>query len=325
MVFSGLKYNPLPFLTRATQPWVAYNTRRHLLQQEENDPSVQQAQAQLRCHPLVVRLLKEAQQWPGYPLPYPNDAPHPLHKIVLLADLGFTVADPGVDRVVNSILAYQAPEGAFLTRVVSGYFGSGPEALAWTLCDAPTLLYALLAFGLVEHPQVRRAVDHLTSQVRAKGWPCLGSHLAVDEFGWGDDQCPYANLLALKALAHDSQRNHSTLCHRGLEAQLAHWANRAGRRIYLFGIGRRFQQLAYPYIWYNIVHVVDVLSRFPSARKDTRFHEMLALINARQQPNGGFIPESVWPPYAAWDFGQTTVASPWLTYQITRINQRCNL
>ncbi len=323
MVSSGLARDPLPYLTGASQPWVTFNTLLHLLQKGETDSAVQQAKVRLRSHPLVVRLLEEAQQWPGYPLPYPNDAAHPLHKIALLAELGFTLADPGVDRVAHAILTYQAPEGAFLSRVVSGYLGSGPAAWAWTLCDAPTLLYALLAFGLAEHPQVRRAVDHLASQVRAKGWPCLGSHLATDEFSWGDNQCPYANLLALKALAHDPQRNHAVLCHSGLEAQLSHWAHRARSRIYMFGIGRRFQQLAYPYIWYNIVHVVDVLSRFPSARQDMRFHEMLAIINAKQHPNGGFTPESVWPHYAAWDFGQTTSASPWLTYQIARINQRC--
>jgi hypothetical protein len=151
----------------------------------------------------------------------------------------------------------------------------------------------------------------------------VGANFGFHGFG-NEDHCPYANLIALKALAQVSSHDKHNICQGAIEAQLSHWQHRRGRKIFMFGIGRRFQKLEYPHIWYNILHVMDVLSCFESAREDKRFLEMLTAINTKQQENAGFIPESIRNAYPDWDFSQKKKPSPWLTYKIALINARCS-
>ena len=56
---------------------------------------------------------------------------------------------------------------------------------------------------------------------------------------------------------------------------LGHWQIRKEKKYYLFGMGTDFSKLKYPFIWYDILHVVDVLSRFPFVHADPRFQEMV--------------------------------------------------
>ena len=44
---------------------------------------------------------------------------------------------------------------------------------------------------------------------------------------------------------------------------LSHWKQRKEKKYYLFGMGSDFRKLKYPYVWYDILHVCEVLSRLP--------------------------------------------------------------
>ena len=321
-----MERNPIPFLTNSNEPWVKYNTLLHLQDRKVDDPEVKEAKKELLSHPLILSLIQEAQKWPSYPLTRHNDAKHSIHKIALLADLGFKFGDPGINEIIKAILSHQSADGAFLTELLipKVFGGSDKPEFSWMLCDMPSLLHALLSFGLTENRQVSLAVKLLKSLVRENGWPCVSSIPKLRGPGKKEDHCPYANLVSLKALSKGAQLGNSDVCRKGIEAQLNHWTNRKGRKKYLFGIGTNFQKIKYPNIWYDIVHVVDVLSCFKYARKDERFNEMLAIVNSKQQENSGFIPESIWRAYKDWDFGQKKIPSPWMTYKIALINKRCN-
>lgn len=65
-----------------------------------------------------------------------------------------------------------------------------------------------------------------------------------------------------------------------------------------------------------------MLSKVPYAREDSRFVEMLGLVNGKQLDNGSFVPESVWKAFKGWSFGQKKEASPWITYKVALINSR---
>lgn len=90
-----------------------------------------------------------------------------------------------------------------LVNVSSAYGGTGKDNLAWSLCDAPLVLYALLKFGLKEDPRVKAAVKHLAGLGTDYGWPCAVSPQLGKFRGPGrkSDPCPYATLISLKALA----------------------------------------------------------------------------------------------------------------------------
>jgi len=67
-------------------------------------------------------------------------------------------------------------------------------------------------------------------------------------------------------------------------------------------------------MWYDILSVASVLSKFDYSKSDKRFLEMLTIIGNKQDENGLFTPESVFQKFKGWDFGQKKTPSPYLTY-----------
>ena len=307
-------------------PWVRYRTLVDLLDRSQDDPDVIAARQAMLEHPAVQALIAEAATWPGYPLKRHNDAKHPLHKLAVLADFGLWAEDPSMDKAIAAVMVHQSPEGAFQTvaLVPKAFGGTGEEMWTWMLCDAPTLLYALLGFGLGDDERVQAAVEHLVSLVRENGWPCAASPDLGKFRGPGRkaDPCPIVNVYALKALSQVPELLDSPATRAGVEMLLWHWEHQAERKIYLFGIGTTFRKLKYPFIWYDILHVTDVLSRFPFARRDPRLREMVEVILSKQDDQGCFRPESVWMAWKRWEFGQKKAPSPWITLLALRVTKR---
>jgi hypothetical protein len=201
------------WLLESDEPWTHYRTLLDLLDRLEDDPQVQAARAEMLAHPQVQGLIAEAATWPGYALKRHNDAKHPIYKFSTLADFGLRADDPGpvlseVEGIavgIEAMLAHQSPEGAFqsLVNIPKAFGGTGEDLWTWMLCDAPTLLYALLAFGLGKDERVQRAVDHLVSLVDENGWRCVTAPELGKFRGPGRkaDPCPIVNVYALKALA----------------------------------------------------------------------------------------------------------------------------
>ena len=273
-------------------------------------------------HHKIQELIEECKTWPSTPLRRHNDAKHPIHKFAILADFGLELDDPGINVMVQRVLSHQSEGGSFqsLLEIPIRYGGKGTPDMSWMLCDAPTLLYSLQKFG-VNDRRVDEAVDHLLSLVDNNGWRCRTS-MGFRGPGRKVDHCPYANLIALKALAENEKLLDSDEVQTGVDSQLEHWNNREGRKRYLFGIGTIFRRLKYPHVWYDILHVLDVLSMIPYAREDLRFTDMLDIVNGKQLKDSSFKPESVWRAYKDWSFGQKKVSSPWITYKVALINSR---
>ncbi len=266
---------PVDWLLKDGEPWVRYWTLRDLQGLPADDSDVAAAHKNTVSHRLVQGLLTDLGDWPGTPLKRHNDAAHSLHKLATLAEFGLTQNDDAMTPIIERVLSHQAKEGAFTInmQVAERYGGDGQPHPMWMLCDAPTTLYALLAFGLEKHPKVSRAIDHLTGLMRDNGWPCAAAERQGVFRGPGrkGDPCPYANLVALKAISRIPHLRDSDFADIGVETLLWHWEIQKERKLYLFGIGTDFRKPKYPLVWYDILHVTDVLSRFPQARGDERF------------------------------------------------------
>lgn len=308
------------------EKWIEYRTRRDLLDQPEDDPPVIAARDALLADERVKDLLGELSGWPGKVIASHKSAGQPFHKLTFIADLGLTMNDPGMETIISRIFAHQSDEGPFqLPMVISAsHGGTGEEGWAWALCDAPLILYALAKFGLRENPAVKSAITHLTGLIRENGWPCAVSKELGDFRGPGrkDDPCPFANLAMLKALAEFDELRDSEACQIGAETLLTLWSESRTKHPYIFYMGTDFRKLKVPFIWYDIMHVLEVLSRFPWLREDERLHEMLRIIQDKADDQGRFTLESVWNAWKGWEFGQKKDPSRWLTLRAWQIIRR---
>jgi hypothetical protein len=112
------------------------------------------------------------------------------------------------------------------------------------------------------------------------------------------------------------------ICRVGTEALLGHWEQQKQRKIYMFGIGGDFRKLKYPFIWYDILHVVEILSRFPHVYEDRRFLEMLNELEQQADSEGRYMARSAYRAWGGWEFADKKHPSPWLTFLVLRIRKR---
>ncbi len=313
----------LEWLLESDEPWTRYRALVDLMGRKEEDPDVQAARAEMLAHPQVQMMIAETTAWGDRPLKRHNDASHPIYKFSTLADFGVRADDPGMAASTDAVMGHQSPEGAFesLINIPKGFGGTGEDMWTWILCDAPTLLYSLLAMGLGDDPRVQRAVNHLTSAVDENGWRCLGAPELGRFRGPGrkSDPCPIVNVFALKALAQVPQLLDGPATRTGAEMLLWHWEHQSERKIYMFGIGTDFRKLKYPFVWYDILHVVDVLSRFPFVHADARFREMFETITAQADADGRYTANSMYLAWKGWSFADKKNPSPWITFLVQRI------
>ncbi|MGB3715291.1 MAG: hypothetical protein WA996_12750 [Candidatus Promineifilaceae bacterium] len=315
------------WLLGSDEPWTRYRTLVDLLDKPEWDVEVESARNDMLDHPSVKDLVDSAASWPGgRSISRHNDASHPLYALSTLADFGVTARDPGMAAAVDAVLAHQSYDGALqsLLNIPVRYGGSGEDAWSWVLCDTPTLLYSMLAMGKGEEPRVCQAVDHLVTLVETNGWRCLAAP-GLGKFrgpGRKDDPCPMAIVYSLKALAQVPEQRDSAIVKSGIEHLLWHWEHQSERKIYLFGIGTDYRKLKYPYVWYNILHVVDVLSQFASVHQDARFREMVSAIVEQADEDGLYRASSMYKAWKGWSFADKKAPSPWLTFLVARLMKR---
>jgi hypothetical protein len=316
----------IQWLLGSEEPWTRHRTLVDLLCRSDDDPEVWEARTDMLAHPRVRGLIAEAGAWPGYALKRHSDAKHPLHKLSTLADFGVRADDPGMAAGIEAVLAHRSPEGAFQTMIQlpRRFGGTGGEDWTWMACDAPTLVYALLAMGLGSDPAVAQATDHLLGLVDENGWRCVAAPELGRFRGPGrrDDACPIANAYALKALSQLPEYLDSPAARAGAEMLLWHWQHQGERKLYLFGIGTDFRKLKYPFVWYDVLHVVDVLSRFPFAREDPRLVEMADVITAQADEEGRYTATSMYRAWKGWSFADKKEPSPWLTLLALRAIRR---
>jgi hypothetical protein len=306
--------------------WVEYRTRLDLLNEPPGSPAVLTAKNNLLADTLVQGLVAELTNWPGTVIASHKSAGQPFHKLTFLADIGLDQSDPGMAEIITCILAHQSQEGPFQLpmNIGTAYGGTGQDAWGWALCDAPLLLYALVKFGIGEDIRVQKGIQYLVALARENGWPCVVSKELGNWRGPGrkEDPCPFATLAMLKLLSTRDELIDSQVSHQGVEALLTLWQRSQTWHPYIFYMGDDFRKLKVPFIWYDLVHVLEVLSHFPSARTDPRYREMLTTLRQKMDSNGTFTLESTWNAWKSWEFGQKKVPSRWLTLACWRILER---
>ncbi len=318
----------IEWLLQQGEPWIQYRTRVDLLGQSESEPEVRARRRAMLADPKIKSLLSELADWPGTVLNSHRSASQPFHKLSFIAELGLNVDDPPVKKIVQKIMKHQSKQGPFQlpTNVPVHFGGSGKDEWAWALCDAPVILSSLIQMGMHDDARVQTAVDYLNTLIRENGWPCAVSPELGKFRGPGrkEDPCPYATLVMLKVAAHVPELQKSKTAKIGAETLLALWDQSKEKHPYMFFMGTDFRKLKAPLFWYDILHVLDVLSHFEWTWKDKRFRQMLKTVESKANPDGQFVPESVWTAWKDWDFSQKKIPSQGLTFFVQRILKRAS-
>jgi len=312
-----------------SEPWIQYSVRKELLEQGETDKQIAQAHNDMIGHPALKNIIDELKNWPGTVLSSHKSPKQPFHKISFLAELGFNIKDPGIEDITKKMLGHISPEGIIRLPLNIGksYGGTGTDIWGWALCDAPTNLYVLAKMGLKEDERIKDGIAKLSGLAMDNGWPCVVSEELGSWRGPGkkDDPCPYATLVMLKLLSLYEHYHSNSGVKAGIDCLFRLWKESNVLHPYIFYMGNDFRKMKAPLIWYDIIHVLDVLSRFKYSRKKPEVMQMLETVLDRKDGNGRFTPESVWMEFKGWDFGQKKEPSKYLTFLVYRILKRLEI
>ena len=312
-------------LLAISEPWLQYAIRLNLC--GEKRESLESLQTDVLKDHRIQQYLADITAFHNRPLKNHNDPELPIHKLLFLLDIGLDSSTPEIASALDQIRQHQDRFGVYqsLANIPPHYGGRGEDVFGWCLCDAPLLLRALLQAGLDYRQHIQPGVKHLVSLGRAGGgFSCAVSaeHGKFRGPGRKDDCCPYATLIMVDLLAEIAEYKDSAVVRSGAEVLLSLWEHSRERHPYMFYTGTDFRKLKAPAIWYDLVSVSNCLSKLDGVKADPRFREMIGLIQAKQDADGLFTPESVYQKCQAWDFGQKKAVSPYLSYLCIRILQR---
>ena len=304
-------------------PWVVYKTRIDLLHQNENNSEVIKAHTDMINNPKIQSLLIELKNWPAGVLNSHKSASQPFHKLSFIADIGLTKNDSGINEIIEKVYEHKSEEGPFqLSMNIPEHFGgTGKDQWAWALCDAPVVIYSLTKFGLKDDLQVKKTVKYIANVLRENGWPCAVSKELGKFRGPGrkNDPCPYATLVSLKMFLEFDKWKNSKEVKIGAETLLSLWENSKNNHPYMFYMGTDFRKIKAPFVWYDILHVLEVLTKVESIKEDRRLKEMINALKQKEGPDGKYSAESEWKAWKDWEFGQKKQASRWITFLAMRM------
>lgn len=306
--------------------WIQYRCLLDLLDKDENNTEVKKSRKEMLGDEKVLQLISDLDDWGSHLMKRHNDAVHPIHKLSFLADLGVNKNDKGLKALISKIMKHRSDEGPFqvLSNYPATFGGSGKDEWLWCLCDAPTVIYGLMKMGMMDESKVNEAVDYIAGLVRENGWPCKAT-AKLGKFkgpGKASDPCPYANLITMKVMALRASETDMEKAHIGGETALELWENSHETRPFLFRMGNDFRKLKVPFVWYDILHLADVLSKIPSLHQDKRLDEIISIIQSKADENGHYRSESIWIKWKGWEFCQKKEPSRWVTLCVLRVLKR---
>jgi hypothetical protein len=235
---------------------------------------------------------------------------NPYWDLFFLADLGLTAAELKLTTEINDFLATQAPDGTYITE-----YGMKPSYF----CKSAIILAAITRLGYQVDPHIKKLVQlFLKSQRVDGGWYCNPNHAVGGPLQF-EPSCPQENLNNLLLLANYPELRSDQRFNGAIDLLLDHWERHdQGIQIVYFGVGKRYQSLQYPATRYGIIRVLDALSLYPYALRQSAFRNMLAFVQHKGR-DGRYQVENP-SPYTSLERGEN--GNRLLTFIITRVEKR---
>ncbi len=291
--------------------WIRYAVEKQLL---DESPDVQPVLRDPVMIEIIQRLKDPSRGLPAIP-GGSMDADryeNPYWDLFFLADIGLSAADIGLKTEINRFLSMQSADGAYLTEI-----GMKPSYF----CKSAIILSAITRMGYQKDPHIQKLVSlFLSSQRLDGGWYCNPDHDIGSPLQY-EYSCPQENLNILLLLANYPELRVDTRFKGAIDLLLKHWEMRfQGVQIVYFGVGKRYQSLQYPAARYGILRVLDTLSFYPYAVRQSAFRNMLAFV--QNKSHEGRYAAEISTPYT--DLEQPEQANRLITFIINRVEKRVN-
>lgn len=307
--------------------YVEYQTRREFLNEPEDSPECADARRRMIADPLVQSIVAGVNVLPWKSLTNHKTTSHPHQLLSFLVEIGLKAGD-GLQNVAKQLKSDRNAEGFYCVpiRLPKAFGGDDVDCVSWMLCDAPLTFYCLSKLGALTPGESEEFAKILESLSGASGFLCKADPRFGKFHGPGkkEDPCPYTNLITLKALSVAKGYENSDAVIRSIESILMQWENRREAHYYMFYMGTDFCKPKAPLVWFDIVHVLEVMSRFRHSTRDKRFLNMADILFSKADGEDKFTPESIYMNFKAWDIGQKKAPSEYLTFLIHRIYKRLN-
>jgi hypothetical protein len=310
------------------EPWTEFAARTDLLGQNPDEGEALQARKRIAAHPMIQQLIGEIAGWKDEIISNHKKAGSWMHKLSFLAETGLKACDDKRLSKISDKMAASARDDGIVpvkVNVPIVFGGSGQDTLGWSMCDAPLLMYSLIMIGHGNYSNLKRGIDNLANKVNLNGWACTSSEELGKFRGPGkkSDPCPYGTLLMLKLLAKADGMKDSWQAKKGADSLLDLWEKSLQTSPYMFHMGTDFRKLKAPFVWYDILHTLDVLSQFPWLKDDYRLERMIDILRSKRGQDGMYTAESVWTAWKGFEFAQKKEPSEWITLLAMRILKRC--
>ncbi len=212
------------------------------------------------------------------------------NSALMLLELGMEPADPILWEVAELFFSTWREDGRFKLYPQGGILP----------CHTTPAAYLLCRMGYANDARIQKTFRHLLdTQYQDGGWRCNKF-----SFGRGPEteySNPWPTLTALNAFRFSGYLNNEPALDRAVDFLLEHWTIKKPIGPCHYGIGTLFMQVAYPFGDYNLFLYVYVLSFYNRAKRDARFLEALAALEAKLV-NGQVVVERVVPKLSKLGF-----------------------
>lgn len=323
---AALLGDPLPWLLEEETPAVRHLALRRLLDEPEDAPAVRRARAAaMRTDPIAPIL--EAQHPDGWWVkPGHGYAPKytgTVWSVIFLDQMGADGRDPRVERACAYVLEHtQAPNGALAASGVAAEDRPPPNSGA-IHCLNGNLLRAMIGFGRLEDPRVRRAVDWEARSITGEGFDgYLRSATSGPGFACSANEhlpCAWGAVKALGGLARIPPRRRGPAVRRAVEVGAEFLLSRdPAVADYPMGWGNTKPNGSWFKLGFPSGYVTDVLQNLEvlcelGRGRDPRLANALDLVVSMQRPDGRWLNRYAYNGKTWGDVERQGASSKWVT------------
>jgi hypothetical protein len=203
-----------------------------------------------------------------------------LTALLVIAELGVPASHEALVGAAGLVLSACGKDGRVHVMPKGTVFPCSQAAATAALCRN----------GYAQDPRVQSMLAYLLSNRHVDGgWRCNKFF-----FGHGPEtehSNPGVTLAALDAFRCAGMNEEPLGLDTAVETLLDHWTVRAPTGPCHYGIGTQFMQVEYPTLRYNLFYYTYVLSFYPTARRDPRFLEALAVLEGKLDDQGRLVVE----------------------------------